>query len=133
MPIKAGPTKPPRLPIELMSAMPAAAALPPRNCGGSAQNTPTSDRWAIWDSVKLSTRSTMLCCAPTASSSPADDVMAQAATCQPAARPAIGMPSDDRGMAMSAATNGTDVIVLSVKPVAPETSCSSFGSHRKMP
>ena len=34
-----GRAQPPRLPIELISAMPAAAAVPPRNIGGIAQNT----------------------------------------------------------------------------------------------
>ena len=36
-------------------------------------------------------------------------------------------------IATSAATNGIDVIELSAKPRAPDTSCSIFGSHRKMP
>lgn len=115
MPIKAGPTKPPRLPIALMSAMPAAAALPPRNCGGSAQKTPTSDRCAICESVKLSTRSAMLCCAATASNNPAADVTAHAATCQRLS-PVRSECRPTMGMAMSAATNGTDVIVLAVGP-----------------
>ena len=95
MPIKAGPTKPPRLPIELMSAMPAAAALPPRNCGGSAQKTPTSDRCAICESVKLRTRSAMLCCAATASSSPAADVTRARRDVPAPLAGAIGVPSDD--------------------------------------
>ena len=43
-PMTVGPTNPPRLPTELMSAMPAAAAVPPRTIGGIAQNTPCTDR-----------------------------------------------------------------------------------------
>jgi hypothetical protein len=55
VPITVGPTKPPRLPIELISAMPAAAAVPPRKIGGMAQNTLITDRWPTCDSAKLST------------------------------------------------------------------------------
>src|SRR2546428_8287349 len=36
-----GPKKPPRLPIELMKAIPAAAAVPARRLVGMAQNGPT--------------------------------------------------------------------------------------------
>jgi hypothetical protein len=39
-----GPTAPPRLPIALIIAMPAAAAVPPRKIGGIAQNTLITDR-----------------------------------------------------------------------------------------
>ena len=38
-----------------MSAMPAAAAVPPRKIGGIDQNTLITERWPICDSVKLST------------------------------------------------------------------------------
>jgi hypothetical protein len=40
-PITAGPKNPPIFPIELISAMPAAAAVPCRNLVGMAQNGPT--------------------------------------------------------------------------------------------
>jgi hypothetical protein len=36
-------------------------------------------------------------------------------------------------MATSAATNGIEVSELSANPSMPDTSRSSFGSHRKMP
>src|SRR5258708_30359976 len=39
-PIYQGPKKPPRLPIELIQAMPAASAPPLRNIGGMAKNGP---------------------------------------------------------------------------------------------
>ena len=41
-PMMVGLKKPPRLPVQLTSAMPAAAALPPRNDVGSAQNIGTA-------------------------------------------------------------------------------------------
>ena len=43
-PISSGPKKPPRLPIELIQAMPTAAAVPDRNAGGSDQKTDIAER-----------------------------------------------------------------------------------------
>ena len=44
MPVKAGPAKPPRLPIAATSAMPAAAAVPLRKAVGRAQKTGIAER-----------------------------------------------------------------------------------------
>ena len=40
-----GPKNPPRLPIALIIAMPAAAAVPPSSIGGIVQNTLITERW----------------------------------------------------------------------------------------
>ena len=54
-PIIVGPKNPPRLPIALISAMPAAAAVPPSSIGGIAQNTLITERWPTWQIVNAST------------------------------------------------------------------------------
>src|SRR5574338_143029 len=80
-PIIAGPAKPPRLPIELMVAMPVAAAAPDRNrvgmlhSGGLAQLIPTLT------SVRAAIRPTMLL-APAATTSPIAAARQARMTCQ---------------------------------------------------
>ena len=112
--------------------MPAAAAVPPRKIGGIAQNTLTTDRWPICDSVKLSTSSTMLWPKTAASTSPTAAVSAHAATCH-LRSPVRSECRPIRTIAINAATNGTIVIALSAKPLAPDASRRIFGSHRKIP
>ena len=75
-----GPTKPPRLPIELISAMPAAAERPPSSCGGMAQKTAASDRNPTWAMVKPKTRIHGNGCDATATSRPSAVTAAHAAT-----------------------------------------------------
>ena len=61
MPVKAGPTKPPRLPTAATSAMPAAAALPLRNAVGNAQKRGSAERIPTAAAVMVTVRSTGDC------------------------------------------------------------------------
>ena len=79
-PMTLGPTNPPRLPIELMRAMPAAAAVPPRKIGGIAQKTPCTERWPSWERANANTMSGTLLPETAASTSPTAPMSAHAAT-----------------------------------------------------
>ena len=57
-PIMAGPTKPPRLPIELMVAMPAAAAGPDRNSVGMLHSGGFAEEMPILTSVSATSTAT---------------------------------------------------------------------------
>ena len=127
-----GPTKPPRLPIELISAMPAAADRPPSSCGGIAQKTAASDRNPICAMVKPNTRIHGYGCEATATSRPTAVTAAHAATCNRRS-PVRSECRPTTTIATNAATNGSAVIALSGKPSASVTSRSSRGSQRNMP
>src|SRR6476646_144652 len=80
-PMIAGPAKPPRLPIELIVAMPAAAADPDRNMVGIAQSGGFAELMPILTSVSAATTDTQDPADP-ARARPAAAAMQAATTCQ---------------------------------------------------
>src|SRR3984893_2282783 len=79
-PIIAGPTKPPRLPIELMVAIPAAAAEPDRNMVGMLHSGGLAALMPMLTRVSAATTDTTEVAAP-ASIRPAEAAMQAATTC----------------------------------------------------
>src|SRR4029077_14557657 len=77
----AGPANPPRLPIELIVAMPAAAADPDRNIVGIAQSGGFAELMPILTIVSAATTDTQEPADP-ASRAPAAAAMQAATTCQ---------------------------------------------------
>src|ERR1700730_9828840 len=80
-PIIVGPTKPPRLPIELMVAIPAAAAEPDRNIVGMLHNGGFAELMPILTSVSANSTASTLPANP-ASTRPRDASRQAPTTCQ---------------------------------------------------
>src|SRR6476659_8019858 len=76
-----GPTRPPRLPMELIVAMPAAAAEPERNMVGMAQSGGFAELMPMLTSVSAATTDTHDPAVP-ASARPTAAAMQAATTCQ---------------------------------------------------
>src|SRR2546425_1713119 len=130
-PTRYGPRNPPRFPIELIKAIPAAAPVPVRKSDDIAQNGPIVPQIpaAANESAASSPRGAFKNAAATRPAAPAK---AEPATCQtgsPRGSDLLPMMT----MANDAARYGIALTNPTSKSLIPENDCTICGSHRLMP
>jgi arabinofuranosyltransferase len=130
-PTSDGPTKPPRFPIELISAMPPAAADPVRNAVGSVQNGPSAPQMpaAAMQNETSDSRGTVLY---PLSSRPAAPASAGNVTCHRRS-PVLSECAPTYTMTNAAATYGIADRIPTIRSPNPENPLIIWGSQKLTP